>query len=232
MRIGIIINKWMKLKNLFPGVKEYWESRYSTGGIAGNGSYGRLAEFKAEIINTFVRENGIRSVIDFGCGDGAQLSLFKIPYYIGLDISPTAIKLCKKRFTLGNDKSKSFFLYDPDCFLDNHRIFNADLGLSLDVIYHLVEDKMFNLYMEHLFSASNRYVIIYSSNIDTKQVFHERHREFTKWIEENIKGWELIQKIENRYPNRTLTKDYPKSFVYKPGTSVSDFYIYKKLGVP
>lgn len=35
----------------FPSSKEYWEQRYAGGGTSGAGSYGKLAEFKAEIIN-------------------------------------------------------------------------------------------------------------------------------------------------------------------------------------
>ena len=33
-----------------------------------------VANFKAEIINKLVEENGIDSVVEFGCGDGKQLS--------------------------------------------------------------------------------------------------------------------------------------------------------------
>lgn len=75
------------IKIRFPGSKEYWEERYKGEGTSGLGSYGKFAEFKAEIINSFVKDNKINSVIDFGCGDGNQLSLFEIPYYIGLDVS-------------------------------------------------------------------------------------------------------------------------------------------------
>jgi len=97
-------------------------------------------------------------VIDFGCGDGNQLSLANYSKYIGFDVSPTAIKVCKKRFA--HDNSKSFFLYGSLCFVDNHNIFQADLTLSLDVIYHLIEDDLFNDYMISLFSSSKRFVII------------------------------------------------------------------------
>lgn len=42
----------------FPGSAAYWETRYRGGEMSGSGSYGRLAEFKAEILNEFVRTNG------------------------------------------------------------------------------------------------------------------------------------------------------------------------------
>jgi len=196
---------------LFPGSKEYWEQRYAHGGTSGAGSYGKLAEFKAEIINSFIKNNKINSVIEFGCGDGNQLSLFDFPSYIGLDVSRTAIKLCKERFK--NDKTKSFFLYDPECFGDNNSIFKADIALSLDVIYHLIEDNIFELYMKHLFSSADKFVIIYSDDIDTNQRYHEKHRQFSKWVETNLPYWKLIDKIKNRYPDE----------------SCANFFIYEKV---
>ncbi|GAJ08100.1 unnamed protein product, partial [marine sediment metagenome] len=58
---------------VFSGSREYWESRYAGGGTSGAGSYGKPAEFKAQVLNSFVKDNGISSVIEFGCGDGNQL---------------------------------------------------------------------------------------------------------------------------------------------------------------
>ena len=55
----------------------------------------------------------------------------------------------------------------------------GDLSISLDPIYHLLEDNAFNLYMQHLFNSSKKYVIIYFSNNDKKWEKHVRHRKFT-----------------------------------------------------
>lgn len=119
--------------------------------------------------------------------------------------------MCREHFK--NDITKSFFLYDPECFEDRNSRFKAELALSLDVIYHLVEDNVFELYMKHLFAASDKVVIIYSSDTDTEQRHHERHREFSKWIKTNLPEWKLIKKIKNRYPNE----------------SCADFFIYEKI---
>lgn len=116
----------------FPGSARYWETRYASGGTSGEGSYGELAAFKAEILNEFVAANNIASVIEFGCGDGNQLALARYPRYSGFDVSPQAVSLCRKRFAA--DPSKLFGL------MDDYRGEKADLGLSLDVVYHLVED--------------------------------------------------------------------------------------------
>lgn len=142
------------------------------------------------MVNTFVKENNVQSVIEFGCGDGNQLSLSSYPKYIGLDVSRTAVKTCISRFK--GDKTKSFFLYDPECFADYHALFKAELGLSLDVIYHLTEHSVFSTYMRHLFDSSSRFVIIYSSNTEGRPAPHVRHRRFTSWIEAHAPGWVLL----------------------------------------
>ncbi len=63
--------------------KAYWSGHYSAGRRSGGGSYGKLAAFEAEVLNGFVRENAIGSVIEFGCGDGNQLGLSNYPAYLG-----------------------------------------------------------------------------------------------------------------------------------------------------
>src|SRR5262249_12471902 len=79
-----------RLRNLkFQGSASFWEGVYQKGETSGPGSYGRLAVFKAEILNKFVREKAVNSVIEFGCGDGAQLELATYPKYVGVDVSTT-----------------------------------------------------------------------------------------------------------------------------------------------
>ena len=137
----------------FGGSAPFWDRNYARGGTSGAGSYGTLGTAKAEFLNAFVREHGVRSVTEFGCGDGHQLSLADYPRYIGLDVSRAAIALCKRRFA--DDPTKSFFLYDGSCFVDRAGLFTSDLAISLDVIYHLVEDPVFETYMTHLFAAGS-----------------------------------------------------------------------------
>jgi hypothetical protein len=174
----------------FTGSADFWERRYARGGTSGQGSYGALAHSKADFINAFVRRNGIQSIIEFGCGDGNQLSLADYPSYIGLDVSRTAIEMCKDRFA--DDLGKSFFLYDSSYFVDRAGLFKADLALSLDVVYHLVEDSVFEAYMVHLFGAGNRYVVVYSTNeVMHDDAPHVRHRCFSSWIDSNCSGWRL-----------------------------------------
>jgi len=168
----------------------FWEENYAHGETSGPGSYGAWAQAKADFLNTLVRDHDVRSVIEFGCGDGNQLSLAQYPRYTGLDVSRTAIGLCQQRFAA--DEAKSFFLYDGACFTDHGGLFTADLAMSLDVIYHLIEDEVFERYMRHLFAAGRQLVVVYSTNMELRGTApHVRHRLFTAWVEANCPGWNL-----------------------------------------
>ena len=195
----------------FPGSEEYWKQRYKSGGISGSGSYQKLARFKAEVLNGFVRDNQIKTIVEYGCGDGNQLRMSEYPSYIGFDVSPEALSRCENIFS--TDETKTFKLMDA--YVDE----TAELTLSLDVVYHLVEDHVFLSYMERLFDSSTRFVIIYSSNTDKQarlQAAHVRQREFSKWIEQHRPEWKLVRHIPNRYP-------YTRNELEE---SFADFYIY------
>ena len=205
---------WRTKSRPFTGSEEYWEQRYGEGGNSGVGSHGKFAEFKAEVINGFVAEHDVESVIEFGCGDGNQLELARYPSYLGFDVSETAVSLCRQLFE--NDESKDFRLigqYDGE---------KANLTLSLDVIYHLTEDAVFEKYMKNLFDASNQYVIIYSSDSEDNRGYegtYIKHRVFTNWVKDNRPDWKLSVKIPNKYPYHG---DYDEG-------SFADFFVYEKV---
>jgi cyclopropane fatty-acyl-phospholipid synthase-like methyltransferase len=197
----------------FADSESYWLRRYERGRTSGPGSYDKLAEYKAEVINRFVADQQLTTVIEFGCGDGNQLRFAQYPHYTGYDISPLALELCRQRFA--TDPSKRFRE------MKDYAGETAELTLSLDVIYHLTEDATFDAYMRRLFAAATRYVIIYSSNKDEQDdvvVAHVRHRRFTPWVEQHMPTWILAHHIPNRY-----------SFADDPvAGSFADFYIYAR----
>ena len=198
------------------GSAEYWERRYRERENSGSGSvsYGRLAEFKAEVINSFISENGIRSVLEFGSGDGNQLSLFKIEDYTGFDVSETVVARLRDIFK--NDAGKRF--YHLSQFSDQ----KAELVLSLDVIYHLIEKDVYHEHMSNLFNASSRYMIIYSSNHEKPSPApHVRHWNFSRWVRQHRPDWRLVRKIANRYKFDARDSE---------NTSGADFYIYEITG--
>jgi hypothetical protein len=213
-RLRRVLFRRRRRNSPFPGSTEYWERRYRSGGTSGDGSYGELAGFKAEVINDFVSEQGIDTVVELGCGDGNQLGLLTIPDYFGYDISKTAVDMCKELYS--TDATKRFEHYSPAEYNGDSL---AQLSLSLDIIFHLVEDDVFEHYMTNLFQMASGWVIIYSSDSDVPfgdGTDHCRNRRFTKWVSENIDGWELARKVDNRFPE----------------SSMSDFYFYRKTAVP
>lgn len=178
----------------FAGSGNYWDKRYQKGRDSGEGSYGELAIFKAKLLNEFVREKGIRSVIEFGSGDGNQLKLAEYPAYTGVDVSPVAVRMAQQTFQ--HDLSKKFVT------TGEYRGERAELALSLDVIYHLVENPVFEAYMERLFQSATRYVAIYSSNCNGLMTDspHVRHREFTRWVKERFPRLAPPRIIANPFP--------------------------------
>jgi SAM-dependent methyltransferase len=203
--------------NLFNSTDLFWDLRYSEGGNSGYGSYGILAEFKADIINSFIKENKINSVIELGCGDGNQLNLFNCNKYVGIDVSKTIINRNVNSFK--NDMSKAFLLYSKKNISKLKRD-RFDVSLSLDVIFHLVNDKAYYAYMDNLFSLAKNYVIIYASNNNLLLSPYEKHREFSTYVKNNFPEWELIKFINNKYPFDPQNREE---------TSISDFYFYKRI---
>jgi hypothetical protein len=198
----------------FEGSEAYWENRYQSGGTSGPGSYGDFARFKAEVLNAFVAAEGVQSVIEFGCGDGHQLSLARYPRYLGVDVSRFAIARCKGLFS--DDPSKEFKT------IEEYAGERADAVLSLDVIYHLVEDYVFDRYMETVFDSAQKWVVIYSSDFEgadeQRHAQHVRHRKFTGWINANRRDWYCAKVVRNKFP---FTGDF------KTG-SHADFYFFTK----
>ena len=211
-RIMLKMHKWK-------GSAEYWEKRYEMGGNSGTGSYNKLAIFKADIVNSFVKENDIDVIIEWGCGDGNQLQLAQYPKYIGIDVSSKAVEICKKIFK--EDDTKEFYCSSTEKIPAKICLGGGSLALSLDVIYHLVEDNVFEKYMEDLFGSSKRYVCIYSCNFDEVHAQHVKCRKFTDYVEKNFPDWKLIKRIPNIFPYDIKDKD---------NTSWSDFYFYAKKG--
>ena len=178
----------------FKDSRRYWETRYRIGGNSGEGSRGVNAEYKAEVLNRFIKSNSIESVIEFGCGDGYQLAMFDVAHYTGVDVSRTIIEQCRKIYA--EDASKSFIL------LDEYANEKAQLALSLDVIFHLVEDAVYDQYLARLFAAGTSYVIVYSTSVDMASTGtpHVRHRDCAADVAERFPEFKRLTSEELKLP--------------------------------
>lgn len=201
------------LSGPFPGSQDYWVKRYEKGGNSGPGSYSELAKYKANVLNAFVREQSIASVIEFGCGDGNQLELAEYPKYRGLDVSPVAVERCRKRFS--SDSTKSFAV------LGEYTGETADLAMSLDVIYHLVEDRVYEAHLRSVFGAATRYVAVFSTNVDAPDdagLAHVRHRHFSDFVARELGAWKLLR---NEKPPKAYSGDIHES-------TLAEFFLFEK----
>lgn len=186
---------------------EYWEDRYCSGGTSGAGSYGEEALFKSTYINNLINELKIKTINDLGCGDSNQIKLINgFENYYGYDASNFIItKNINQKF---NSNNYNFF-YD---IKDLPR--QVDLVMSLDVIYHLIEDDVYVKYMINLFGFNSKYVLIYSVNFenDNNYNIHFLPRKFTNWVEKNVFNYQLINTCQ----------------YIKKNNGVS-FFLYKKI---
>jgi cyclopropane fatty-acyl-phospholipid synthase-like methyltransferase len=210
--IRMLLNKTTRFSS-----SKYWDGWYQRGGNSGSGSYGHLAQFKAEVINKLIDDHRLDSLVEFGCGDGNQLKMFNCNKYTGLDISPTIISKCRDTFS--SDKTKSFAVYTPESFSGD--AYKSDAAMSLDVLYHLVEQSVYDKYLDDLFSAAKTLVIIYAADIDLpQQTAHELYRKFTGDVAQRFPAWKLLEVIKNKYP--------PQGYWDESGSN-ADFYIYQAV---
>lgn len=172
-------------------MNNFWENRYQGGGNSGDGSYGEYANHKAEVINNIIMKHQIKSISDFGCGDGNQISLLTgFEKYDGFDVSEFIIKQCQEKF-----KEQSVMTFHNDI----NEMPEAELSLSLDVIYHIIDEDDYVSYLKHLFNKSSKYVLIFSSNHNRNDsgATHIYHRKFIDWVGEHQKEFMLVEEIEN-----------------------------------
>lgn len=192
---------------------DYWENTYKTGGNSGQGSYGVLAEFKAEVINWLMKKNNVQRVIEFGCGDGHQLQFMEYPEYLGLDVSPSSVRLCAEKFAL--DSTKSFMHYLPGAFV-NRGFIQADLVVCLDVLYHITDEEDFRATLSDIFASATNLVVLYTRITDGTE----------KQVVNTIKDRDIMGYLAG-YPDFHVEEIIPQRH---KELSSADFIILRKIG--
>ena len=176
--------------------KEYWENRYKSGGNSGVGSQGVIAEFKAKVINDFVKNNNIQTVCELGCGDWL-FSLFNISEYTVYDVCEFVV-----------ERNKNLYTHKFTTIMNE--LTNYDLTISMDVILHLMEEDVYQQYMKDLFRLSKKYVIIYDRN--KNEILEGIHNKFRKFLPDVPQNFELIEYINNPYKGEDTQADF---FIFK-----------------
>src|SRR5207249_2436614 len=114
----------------FPN-RVFWEWRYCTNPElgAGIGSRGEPLAEKRELLRRIIAEFQPAAVLDVGCGDCEATRGLSLGDYIGLDISPEAIRLARVARPDGTFEVGE---------LDDHTL-QAELTICLDVLIHQPE---------------------------------------------------------------------------------------------
>jgi len=179
-------------------LKEYWDTRYRQGGTSGAGSYGVEAVTKANLINTWIKQYGIRTINEIGSGDGNNLLFYHVPIsYTGYDLSSKAVELANEKTRKIKNSLKYFFTNNYD-----DQNFDADLCLCLDVWYHEVEDQDFEALCQTLFVKGKwKYIIAYTTDTDiqvladgTPLADHLKFRPFLDTVKE-FPQWEVLSVV-------------------------------------
>lgn len=181
----------------------YWQRRYLRGDDSGEGSRGENAVRKADVVARIIRAAGrapapgVRSLIDWGCGDGQVLEqmvghLSDVGvHYTGVDVSHAAIAKISEQFP-----HHSFVLDFP--YGKSTKWLRSDMGLSFDVIFHLVNQSDFMIYMERLFTCSQKIILIHSTDHDGgRTTRHVLWRRFTPYVAETFPDWELLSRPDD-----------------------------------
>lgn len=199
--------------------KRYWEMRYGAGGSSGAGSYGVHADWKAGVINRLTESKGLSSVIELGCGDGAQLEKYSFQRYVGVDISESAIALCEKRFA--HDDTKEFLVVSPG---DHLGFEQADLVICVEVLMHVIDENDFLWTLNQVFSLSRDFVVLINplGAIHVKGSPHEKSRNLLLYLLPFISDFSLEEVII--HPSVTL-KDRIEGV---PGDMASDAVILRR----
>ena len=158
----------------------YWENRYVDGGTSGPGSRDGEADEKVRIVQSVINEYGIHSLFELGCGDGHVASRLQVPTYIGYDPSAKARSMCEQAMP-------DHLIVDQ---LPHTIVPEIDLTLSMDVIFHLIDDVDYQRHLTLLLGMTNGHVLIYGTNHDQRGAPHVLHRE---WLKDVPIGWEVSE---------------------------------------
>jgi len=199
-------NNWSYVNPEYNFSFKYWENRYNSGGNSGNGSYGEGLKNKALLLNNLINKYDLKSISDVGCGECTLLPYLQgIRKYYGYDISPTVLSKISKNNQDGF--SKEFIL-----LTNNTKIVSSDLVLSLEVIFHQVNDDEYLDYMRKLVNSNGEYLLILTMNEGILKTNHIKNR--------HIKYRDISKFMDST--NYSLVEKFP--FTERTST----YYLYKK----
>lgn len=199
----------------------YWQKRYTSGKTSGAGSYGAHAEYKSSVVNEIVERHGISRVLEFGCGDGNQLTYYRIPEYVGLDVTTAAVEMCQEKFA--GDPTKSFHVYTPGEVVGQGRF---DMTMTIEVLMHITRDDDYFETLQAIFDNSSRWVLILDPLwplLPYKPGSHEKHRGLLKYLGD----YDDFELVETRIHPSVTREGRERGEI---GEMTSDFVLLRRIG--
>lgn len=205
----------------------YWEQRHAERRghwrANGPGSRGRLLSYKVALVQALVDETRAHSLLDLGCGDAQLGARVNVDHYLGVDVSPTAAEAARARLGMrgrgGTVEVLTLAQLPP-------AIGMVDVAISMDVVFHLLEDEAYHDHLQRLFDVAKRAVGIYSTVTESPVFGHVRHRAVERdvaalsWLD-----WECIHRGPPPWPKDEAVNPEHGSdcwwLVYKPRASRS-----------
>ena len=199
----------------------YWQKRYASGRNSGAGSYGANAEYKSSVINEIVEREGIQSVLEFGCGDGNQLTYYRFPRYVGLDVTQEAVDMCSAKFA--DDPTKSFQYYTPG---EHLTLGSFDMTMAVEVLMHVTRDDDYFQTLQAILDNSLRWVVLIDPLWPVREYqkgSHEKHRQLLQFLED-LDDFEIVE--IRIHPSATLEGRKNGEI----GEMAADFVLLRRLG--
>ena len=145
----------MNRNNFSQSLYEKWEKTWARDKSSNMTFIGKkITKAKQKGLKEILKRINTSSVIDVGCGLGYSLEIFKNLglSVIGIDVSPTAVKVCKK---------KGFNVFHKK--LEDVKE-KYDLVFSDGLLEHFLD---FGKYVQYLTNVSKRYVLIIQTDHET-----------------------------------------------------------------
>lgn len=197
--------------------ENFWNAWYKIGGNSGPGSEGELLKFKAEYLNDQFKKFDIKTVFDFGCGDGVLASRLNCQSYLGIDVSSEAIKKCqiihKPNFHF---ESRHCSDLSPSIIKSKFSS-SLDCCMCIDVLYHVSDFKVVDRILSNLFQSNAKIIILYTIPDERIKKNFENPSAclFSRKLAPILTKFESLYKLVDRTEPRLI--------------SAAGFFVYRKI---
>lgn len=151
----------------------YWDDRWVNGPEC-PGSVGDQAMSKAAWLNSVIYDLDVRSLVDWGCGDGSQAALVNVGMYVGVEVAPSAWEAAS--VALATRDNCCIVLAPPGQSIT----IRADMAVSMDVVFHLTADHEYEEWLARVFGSATKFVAVHGTDYESVPNGHMRHHEVTR----------------------------------------------------